>query len=213
MDINAVESTYTQIQGSNYSKEKAKSADSEVKETAKTSEAAVYEKSAESADTGKSNGKIYGKSSADRSAIVEQLKAEQARVQQQFVDLVHKMMNQQGGAYAKATDNEDDIWKFLASGEFEVDAETKAQAQKDIAEDGYWGVNQTSERIFDFAMALAGDDENMMKKMQQAFEKGFGEATKAWGKDLPDISSKTRDAVNKKFEEYFESKKAGTAEE
>lgn len=43
-------------------------------------------------------------------------------------------------------------------GDFTVDAATKAQAQKDISEDGYYGVKQTSERLFDFASALAGDD-------------------------------------------------------
>ena len=43
--------------------------------------------------------------------------------------------------------------------------------------------------------------------MQKAFEQGFKEATGAWGKELPEISQKTRDAVNKKFEEYYNSKK------
>lgn len=212
MDINVVESTYTQVQStnSNYSNDKKEAAVKEAKDTSKDTQAAVYQKSEETQS--KSTNKIYGKSSTDRAAIVEQMKAEQAKRQQDFVALVHKMMNGQGSAYAKATGNEDDIWKFLASGKFEVDAETKAQAQEDISEDGYWGVKQTSERIFDFAMALAGDDEEKMKKMQKAFEKGFGEATKAWGQNLPDISSRTRDAVNKKFDEYFESKKAPAAD-
>ena len=39
-------------------------------------------------------------------------------------------------------------------------------------ENGYWGVKQTSERIFSFAQALAGDDEEKMTKMKEAFE-GF----------------------------------------
>jgi len=218
MDINVVESTYNQVQGanSNYTGKKADNAQAKTEtktdamENPINSEAAVYEKS--TASDNKGTGKIYSMSKTDRQALVEQMKNEQARVQQQFVDMIHKMMNGQGSAYAKATGNEDDIWKFLASGQFEVDPETKAQAQADIAEDGYWGVKQTSERIFDFAMALAGDDEKMMKKMQDAFEKGFGEATKAWGKTLPDISSRTRDAVNKKFEEYYDSKKTAAAD-
>ena len=33
-----------------------------------------------------------------------------------------------------------------------------------FSEDGYWGVKQTSSRIFDFAMALAGDDEEKMQR-------------------------------------------------
>ena len=95
------------------------------------------------------------------------------------------------------------MWKFLASGNFTVDAQTKAQAQADIAEDGYWGVKQTSERIFDFAKALSGGDMDKMKEMQAAFEKGFKQATKTWGKELPQISQDTRSAVNKLFEDFY----------
>ena len=91
----------------------------------------------------------------------------------------------------------------MASGDFTVDPATKAQAQADIAEDGYWGVKQTSERIFEFAMALSGGDEETMEKMREAVEKGFGEATKAWGRDLPEISSNTYDAVMEKFDNFF----------
>ena len=42
--------------------------------------------------------------------------------------------------------------------------------------------------------------------MIEAFEKGFKEATKTWGKELPDISQNTRDAVLKKFDDYFAGK-------
>ena len=50
------------------------------------------------------------------------------------------------------------MWSFLADGNFTVDEETQKQAQADIAEDGYWGVEQTSDRILDFAKALSGND-------------------------------------------------------
>ena len=87
------------------------------------------------------------------------------------------------------------------------------QAQKDISEDGYYGVKQTSERLFDFASALAGDDVEKMKKMQTAMQKGFKQATGAWGKDLPDICQKTLDAANQKFEDYYKSKESTTKTE
>lgn len=207
MDINAVESTYTQIQNSVGSNNKAgKSSAGKDEKSKVNSDAAVYEKSSDNASAGESTAKqIYSRNQTDRAAIVEQMKAEMNQRQQQLVDLVRDMISKQGSAYGKAND---DIWKFLASGKFEVDAETKAQAQADIAEDGYWGVEQTSARIFDFASALAGDDEEAMRKMQKAFEKGFKQATHAWGKELPDISSKTYDAVQKKFQDYFDSKKS-----
>lgn len=87
-------------------------------------------------------------------------------------------------------------------------AATKEQAQKDISEDGYWGVKQTQQRLFDFASALAGDDVEQMKKMQAAMEKGFKQATKTWGRDLPSISRDTMAAANKIFDEYYKSKES-----
>ena len=62
------------------------------------------------------------------------------------------------GKQANTYGNANDIWSFLRSGNFTVDPATKAQAQADIAEDGYWGVNQTSDRIIQFANALTGGD-------------------------------------------------------
>ena len=138
-------------------------------------------------------------SSTDRSAIIAQMKADTATRVAQMQSLVTEMFSKQGITIGTA----DDMWKMLAEGNFTADEETIAQAKEDVSEDGYWGVKQTSERIFDFAMALSGGDEEKMKEMQEAFEKGFKEATKAWGKDLPSISNDTYDAVTKKFEDYF----------
>ena len=47
-----------------------------------------------------------------------------------------------------------------------------------------------------------------MKKMQTAMQKGFKQATGAWGKDLPDICQKTLDAANQKFEDIISPKRA-----
>jgi len=203
MDINGVNSAYAysaKVDKGTYEK---KNSETKPSKENQASQAAVYEKSEQvNADSSK---QIYKMSKTDREAIVKQMKDEMLKREQQLVDLVKQMIGKQGSTYAVATG--DDIWKFLASGDFTVDEATKEQAQKDIAEDGYWGVEQTSQRIFDFACALAGDDVEAMEKMQKAFEKGFKEATGAWGKELPEISQKTRDAVNKKFEEYYNSKK------
>ena len=203
MDINGVNSAYAySVKVDKGTYEKKNSETKPAKEN-QASQAAVYEKSEQvNADSSK---QIYKMSKTDREAIVKQMKDEMLKREQQLVDLVKQMIGKQGSTYAVATG--DDIWKFLASGDFTVDEATKEQAQKDIAEDGYWGVEQTSQRIFDFACALAGDDVEAMEKMQKAFETGFKEATGAWGKELPEISQKTRDAVNKKFEDYYNSKK------
>ena len=67
-------------------------------------------------------------------------------------------------------------------------------------------MKQTSQRLFDFASALAGDDVDKMKEMQKAMEKGYKLATGAWGRELPSISKDTIDAANKMFEDYYASK-------
>ena len=95
------------------------------------------------------------------------------------------------------------MWKVLASGNFTADADTIAQAKEDISEDGYWGVNQTSDRIFSFALALSNGDEKQMEKMVKAVEKGFSLATKSWGQELPSISSDTHSAIMDKFDNWF----------
>lgn len=181
------------------------------------------EKAEDTKNTAKDTGVVYEKSSEvnkpatysinkmsekDRANLVSQLKADQANRQSQLVSLVEQMMTKQSTTFSMANGT-DDMWKFLASGEFEVDAATKAQAQEDISEDGYWGIKQTSQRLFDFASALAGDDVDKMKDMQEAMEKGFKLATKAWGKDLPDISKDTLEAANQLFNDYYKTKEMG----
>ena len=130
--------------------------------------------------------------------LVNKLKADAEERTSQLRSLVEKLISGQGNAIGNA----DDIWSFLRTGNFTVDAETKAQAQADIAEDGYWGVEQTSERILDFAKALSGGDPSKAEELKDAFIKGFKQATKTWGGELPEISQRTYDATIKKFEDW-----------
>lgn len=135
---------------------------------------------------------------SQRKQIVAQMKKDTETRLAQMQNLVTTMFSKQG---VKVTSLED-MWKKLANGDFTADEETINKAKEDISEDGYWGVKETSQRIFDFAVALSGGDEDKMEKMQDAVTKGFKEATKAWGKELPEISQKTYDAVMKKFDDY-----------
>ena len=197
MSVNAVNNTTANV----YTSSQVNTADKKVdekKQSESQSSGAVYQKSGTDKKATYSVNKM---SAQERAALVEQSR------QQSLVKLVQDMMKGQAKAYSKASGN-DSIWKFLSSGNFTVDAATKAQAQEDISEDGYWGVKQTSQRLFDFASALAGDDVEKMKKMQAAMEKGYKLATKSWGKDLPSISSDTINAANKLFEDYYKSKES-----
>jgi hypothetical protein len=141
-------------------------------------------------------------SDSERASLVQSLKADLENQTTRFTNMMMQVFNKQGITGLQA--GSDDFWRTIASGNFTVDAQTKAEAQQAISEDGYWGVKQTSQRLFDFAQALAGDNPEQMKKMQDAIEKGFKQAEDAWGGSLPSISGETYKAVNDLFSEYYE---------
>ncbi len=154
----------------------------------------------ELSDKGKDITKM---SDSERSALVQSLKDSLDSQMGNFTNMMMKTFQKQG--ITAASLQGDNFWKFMASGNYTVDAKTKADAQAAISEDGFWGVKQTSQRIFDFAAAVAGDDPETMKKMQAAVEKGFKEAGVAWGGELPSICGDTHAAVNKLFDDYYAS--------
>lgn len=155
---------------------------------ASLSNGVVYEASKET--------KVTGKYKPDL-AMIQKLKADAQARTAQLRSIVEELMTKQSTAYGQAND----IWSFLASGDYKVDPATKAQAQADISENGYWGVEQTSSRIIDFATALTGGAPDKIEEMREAFQKGYAMAEKKWGGKLPEISQKTYDAVMKKFDE------------
>ena len=187
--INSVNSTTNIYQTGTASKTASTSTD-KTTTSDKAETGVVYEKSSQTDKDTVTKKTDY--------AMVAKLKADAEQRTSQLRSLVEKMMTKQGTAIANA----DSMWSFLADGNFTVDEETQKQAQADIAEDGYWGVEQTSDRILDFAKALSGNDPEKADLLIDAFKKGFEDATKSWGKDLPDISQRTYDAVLEKFDKW-----------
>jgi hypothetical protein len=149
-------------------------------------EAGVYEPSSQTEES--------------RMDVITRLKEEADSKVMQLKSLVEKMLLKQGQSFVDT----DEMWKAFANGDFEIDEQTALKAKEEISEDGYWGVEKTAQRIYDFAVALSGGDEATMEKMKEAIKQGFEEATKAWEKELPDISRQTYDAVMKKFEPNIE---------
>ncbi|MCM1087947.1 MAG: hypothetical protein NC419_07295 [Muribaculaceae bacterium] len=167
-------------------------------ESASTStEAGVVYEPGKDAETATSSVK---KTYTQNTELIAKLKADQQNRQQQLQNIVEQLMTKQGQTY----NNANGIWSILAGGKLEVDPVTQAQAQKDIAEDGYWGVEQTSNRIIDFATALTGGDPDKIEEMREAFKKGYKQAGSTWGGDLPEISQRTYDAVMEKFDKLKE---------
>ena len=193
MSVNGITSTQAAAaySYSSTSAAKEKTSAEEVKST-KTAEdtGVIYE---HNTDTKTSSTK---KTYKPNTALINKLKADADARTSQLRSLVEQMMGKQADTYGNAND----IWSFLRSGNYTVDPATKAQAQADIAEDGYWGVNQTSDRIIQFATALTGGDPDKIESMREAFKKGYAQAEKTWGGSLPEISQKTYDAVMEKFD-------------
>ena len=196
MAINSITNSVAAQQASTYTAAKTDHTEKKRESSTKTDTGVVYEKS-----SGQTSGTVTKKTDY---ALVNKLKADAEQRTSQLRSLVEKMMTKQGVAIGTA----DSMWSFLAKGDFTVDEATRAQAQADIADDGYWGVDQTSDRILDFAKVLSGKDPEKADLLLDAFKKGFKEATKSWGQDLPDISQRTYDAVVEKFNKW----KNGTEE-
>ena len=136
MELNGVNSYYT-----GYA-----STASQTNKDNKTSGTASANNYSDTAATYESSKGQTVSSKSTNPSLVAQLKADSDNRMQQLQSLVSKMFEKQGITIGTA----DDMWKVLASGNFTADADTIAKAKEDISEDGYWGVKQTSSRIFDF---------------------------------------------------------------
>ena len=196
MSLNSISNVVSTVAASAAPAAKKDTSASSKTATAFDETAAVYEKSSDSTDSKKNTSKTNSKktSTADRSAIVKALKDDAEKQKQNLIDIVRKSMSGQASTWNKSQGLKS-LFENLT-----VDADTIAQAKKDIAEDGYWGVDQTSDRILDFAKALSGDDPDKADMLLEAFKKGYKQATGDWGAELPSLCKDTYDAVVEKFQ-------------
>lgn len=195
--LNSTKSTYSTTV-TNDQKVQENATDSKSAENKVNDAAVVYEKS--NAGNTDSSKTIYSKDS-----IVAKLKADQEARIASMQSLVTKLLGQQKDKFDIANmfgDNASNVKSIFEEAAKNADPETIAQAKADVAEDGYWGVEQTSDRLVDMAIALSGGDTSKADLMIDSIKKGFEQATKAWGDDLPDISQKTVDAAIEKLNQW-----------
>lgn len=77
-------------------------------------------------------------------------------------------------------------------------------AREMISEEGYWGVEKTSDRILSFVVDAAGGDPQKLEQIRQAVEDGFAMAREAFDSALPSICERTHDALIEKLEAWAE---------
>ena len=68
---------------------------------------------------------------------------------------------------------------------------TSDEANDLISENGFFGIANTADRIASFVLNGAGDDVEKLKAGRDGVAKGFEDAKKIWGGELPEISQKT----------------------
>jgi hypothetical protein len=160
--------------------------------TTDTSDAAVYTKGT---STKKGTNQIY-----NRDSIISQLKADQQSRISSMQTLVENLLGKQAGTFDLANStNLADTFRQAAKA---ADPQTIADAKDSISEDGYWGVNKTSDRMVSMAIALSGGDTSKADEMMAAIEKGYKKATSSWGEKLPQISEDTMKATRQKMSDW-----------
>ncbi len=175
---------------------------SKASSTAKTEEVKSSDKAAvyETGDT--ATTKTYKKDTATINRLLQE--AEDRK--QQLKDLVERTLGKQSNIFNVS------VFSMFKNGTANLSAEEIAQAKEDVSEDGYWGVEQTSERLYSFAYALAGGDPSKADDMMAAIEKGYEEATKSWGDELPEISQKTLEATREKINAWKNTNSAASTQ-
>lgn len=68
---------------------------------------------------------------------------------------------------------------------------SREEAAALVSEDGFFGIDKTSQRIADFVINGAAGDEDRFRAGREGMLKGFKEAEEMWGGKLPEISQKT----------------------
>lgn len=123
------------------------------------------------------------------------------KVLEKIADHASKALSSQAGEYSVSITS---ISISIEMEEGESLKDVKNELDGLLGEDGYWGVEKTSQRMFDFAAAVAGDNPDELEKARDAVTKGFKQAEAMFGGHLPDISYDTYDATMAKFDSYIQ---------
>ncbi len=187
------------------------SPESLAKTTGKEAAAKMAEKLEEN-DTGKRYS--YDKATVDK--LIAESNSKISAFKEMLQTLLAKQADRNGGVISSEKTGMEALLENATVGEDGMvhfnREDVEAAGLGEFDENGYWGVEQTAQRIFDMAIAFAGNDENLLAKMKDSISQAFGEVEDLFGGEgkLPDVSYRTRDRINEMFEEY---ENGGTATE
>ena len=98
----------------------------------------------------------------------------------------------QSGLFHLINNTDFDVSQLRHNGRSILDL-TPDEAGELISEDGFYGVTKTAQRLANFVVNGAGDDLEKLKAGREGISRGFKEAEKLWGGQLPEISYQTFD--------------------
>ncbi len=174
--------------------------------TAKTTNNDAAYKLETSTDTKETSNK-YPVNQKELAKIV----AEAEQKSNQLITLTNALFKKQSDKFTLATSSYEDLknntlklQEALENNTLTADAKTIADAKADIAEDGYYGVEKTSDRLVDFAKALSGGDPSKIELLRDSVIKGFSAVSGDLNDKLPDICKQTFNATMDKFDSWAE---------
>lgn len=132
----------------------------------------------------------YDKPKVDQ-ATIQRLKQESERAYNHLKEIVVQLLQRQG-----LTFNELEV--------VEVDEQARMEASALIGEGGELSPEKVSDRIVEFAKAISGGDKEKIELLRDAIEKGFAEAARILGGELPEICQQTYQLVMEKLDRWME---------
>ena len=84
-----------------------------------------------------------------------------------------------------------------------IEGLTPKEAKELISEDGFFGINQTAKRVFDFVIKGAKDNPELLKAGRKGVIQGLKDAEIEWGGKLPEIAYKTQAKTLSLLDEYM----------
>ncbi|MCL2220514.1 MAG: hypothetical protein FWC23_10325 [Chitinispirillia bacterium] len=152
---------------------------------------------------------VYSKDSATMQKLWDMAEAQHASMRQMVESMIGGGLGSAGSTSGQA------FWMMAANGGsasnaitggFKVDEATQAKAKELTAENGYFGVKQTTARIMDFARALGGGNASpeTIENLKKGVQAGFDYVADLFGgfDKLPELSRDTYDSVMKEFDNW-----------
>ncbi len=135
----------------------------------------------------------------------EDVKEIKAQLKENTISIVMSSLEIQVGVSQKSTfeTTQEDFKAFLQDIGYEgkpIAELSQDEAAALVAEDGFFGIEQTSDRIANFVINGSGGEESLMRAGREGMLLGFEQAKEMWGGELPEISQKTMQAAIEKVD-------------